>query len=148
MPKGRPKKEDSKTTKEVTTKEVAKKVAKKVAKVSVKEVDASKMVKKVKNADKELLLFRCTTKSKVLKKICGNLHFRHAGYVEVIVQIMEPNKQGSIRTHSLEVKVCTKCRTSYVTYDGIFYQLSEIDLDAWEKLEKELHKATGPGGQC
>lgn len=24
----------------------------------------------------------------------------------------------------------------------------KIDMDAWDKAERELHRATGPGGQC
>ena len=141
----RPKKEEPKKEE---SKEVLKKSRKK-AKPPTTEIKTNAMVKKVKDLDKELLVFRCTKKSRFMKSECGNPHFRHAGYMEAIVPYMKPTKEGQISTSSLEVKVCTVCKSCYVYVDNHFYNVTDdIKLDAWEETEKEMQKATGPGGQC
>ena len=140
----KPGKEDSK---EESKKMV--KTRKKKAKPPTTEIKTNAIVKKVKDLDKELLIFRCTTKVGVLRQKCGNVHFRHAGYMEVIVPFMKSTREGRIQTDSLQVKVCTTCKTCYVYVDQHYYDVTkDIDLKAWEKVEKELHKATGDGGQC
>jgi len=48
-----------------------------------------------------------------------------------------------------QVMVCVKCKHSYIWVSEQMYDVTEhVDLNAWEKTEKEAHKATGPGGQC
>ena len=134
----------------MSEKTVKKKETKKeVAKKEVKGLDTTKLVKKVKNIDKELLIFRCTKKSKVLKTECGNLHFRHAGYMEVLIPYVKTTKEGKIQTESLQVKVCTKCKSCYVYIGDHYYDVTkDINLEAWEETEKTMQKATGPGGDC
>jgi hypothetical protein len=79
---------------------------------------------------------------------CGNSHFRHAGYVELMLPFLEPGKK-EVCMQSHQVKVCTKCKKSFAWISGQAYDLTgKIDLEAWERTEKELHKATGPGGEC
>ena len=115
----------------------------------VEEPKLGNMVKKVKDFDKEFLVFKCTAKSKIRKKECGNKHFRHAGYMEFLVPFIKSTKEGKVQTDSVEVKVCTKCKACYIYMDSNFIDVTgEIDIKAWEDTEKELHKATGPGGQC
>jgi len=112
--------------------------------------------KKVVSTD-DLFLFKCEKKvGKVRKKICGNVHFRHAGYVEMMIPYVRPDSDaktkkeiGKIARDSFQVLVCTKCRSCYIYYEAKFWDITEhIDIKAWEKAEKELHKTTGPGGQC
>ena len=118
-------------------------------KPTVKEPKSNSMVKKVKNFDKEYLVFKCTAKTGLLKGKCNNKHFRHAGYMEFLVPFIKSNKEGKVQTDSVEVKVCTKCKSCYIYMDNHFVDVTdEIELDAWEATEKELHKTTGPGGQC
>jgi len=98
-------------------------------------------VKPKKITAEELFLFRCPE--------CGNVHFRHAGYLESVMPYLKADKTQHITTDSLCVNVCTKCKHCYVWYSDQMYDVTDmIDLKAWEKTEKELHKATGPGGQC
>lgn len=108
------------------------------------DVDQAMFTSKVKNTD-ELSLFKCTT--------CGNVHFRHAGYVEAMTPYMElkPGKEPEVKssTTSLQVKICTSCKSCYVDHTGKMYDITKhIDLDAWDSTEKELHKTIGPGGNC
>ena len=81
---------------------------------------------------------------------CDNIHFRHAGYVETVLPYVEAGGQSRVVNESHAVKVCTKCKHSYVSIgqEHMYDITSKIDLEAWEKAEKELHKATGHGGQC
>lgn len=83
------------------------------------------------------------------ENLCGNPHFRHAGYVTMFLPYMKPGNQKEIIAENRSVMVCTKCRNCYV-WDGtnMFDITNQIDLKAWEKLEKEVIQATGPGGNC
>ena len=93
-----------------------------------------------KNFSEHQALFRCS---------CGGFHFRHAGYVEAVMPFMRSDGERLISDDSNSVKVCVKCRKCYVFVTNKWYDITElIDLKAWEKAEEELHKATGPGGQC
>ena len=97
-------------------------------------------VKKLENLD-DMFVFRCSD--------CGGVHFRHAGYMEMLIPWMDSNKKKKINRNSLQVQVCVKCKKSYIYLNDNFYDVSNyIDVKAWEKAEKKLHKATGPGGQC
>jgi len=89
-----------------------------------------------------LRLFKCPQ--------CGHVHFRHAGYIEVPTPFVEPDKKEIKAVLSSQpVKLCINCKASYITYNSKVYDVTKlIDLNAWEKTEKEAHKATGPGGQC
>lgn len=80
---------------------------------------------------------------------CQGVHFRHAGYVTSLVPLMRAGQDKTVVTHDYQVMVCVKCRRSFSWINEQVYELtSQIDLSAWEKSEKDLHKATGPGGQC
>ena len=80
---------------------------------------------------------------------CGNTHFRHAGYIEIAIPFVEAGGERKVTVSSQDVKVCTKCKKCYIWMDRQLYDVTDqIDLEAWEKTEVELHKATGPGGQC
>lgn len=83
------------------------------------------------------------------ENICGGVHFRHAGYIHNMLPFMRANQEKKVELQSYQVMVCVKCRSSYAwVYDQLYDISQHIDLEAWEKLEKEAHKATGPGGQC
>lgn len=89
----------------------------------------------------ELFLFQCSG--------CGNVHFRHAGYVEMLMPFMRADKEKKVGKDSYSVHVCTKCRKCFIWYNERMRDVTElIDLAAWEKAERELNKATGPGGEC
>ncbi len=88
----------------------------------------------------DLFFFQCQ---------CDNVHFRHGGYVEVLVPFMRADKTKNVSKDSLQVMICTKCHTCYVWLNEQMYDVTElIDIEAWEKTERELQKATGPGGNC
>jgi hypothetical protein len=88
----------------------------------------------------EMFLFRCS---------CGNAHFRHAGYVETLMPFARADGEEKVSKDSNTVNVCTTCRNCYVWYNEAMYDVTAfVDLEAWEKAERELHAATGPGGQC
>lgn len=90
--------------------------------------------------DKKLFLFACK---------CGGQHFRHAGYVRVMMPFIEAGEGKRMTCEPYQVMVCVACRTPTTWVNGQMYDLSKrVDLTAWEKAEKELQKATGPGGQC
>lgn len=94
----------------------------------------------VKDPD-EMFLFQCSG--------CGNVHFRHAGYVEMLMPFIRADKEKKVSKDSYSVHVCTKCRQCFVWYGEKMRDITAlIDLEAWEKAEVELHAATGPGGQC
>ena len=85
--------------------------------------------------------FRCPS--------CGNMHFRHAGYVEALMPFIRANKEKKVYCESLSVMICTKCRRCYVWINEQMRDITdEIDVEAWEKTEREMQKATGPGGNC
>lgn len=89
----------------------------------------------------QMFLFKCPE--------CGNVHFRHAGYVETLMPFIRADRQKTVSCESFGVRVCTKCRHCYVWYNEQMRDVTDlIDLNAWEKTEKEMQKATGPGGEC
>lgn len=90
----------------------------------------------------DLHLFKCPN--------CGGVHFRHAGYLEVqMPYINTVDPQLKVEMHSEQVKVCVACKHCHIIRDAKIWDVTKyIDLAAWEKTEKEAHKATGPGGQC
>lgn len=82
---------------------------------------------------------------------CKGVHFRHAGYVSQLVPIIEAGRGPMLPDQQHAVNVCVACKRCFVrdrvaakTYDIT----DRIDLQAWDKTEREMHKATGPGGQC
>lgn len=80
---------------------------------------------------------------------CGHGHFRHAGYLESLVPFMRSGGEKRVILDSNAVKICVKCKKAYVWINEQMYDVSDrIDVEAWEKTEKEAHKTTGPGGQC
>lgn len=107
-----------------------------------KDDDFSDKVKPKKIKDiSELFLFACPE--------CENPHFRHAGYLETLLPYIRSDKEKKVDKYDQQVMVCTKCKACYVWVNEQMYDVTEIiDLEAWEKTEKDLHKATGPGGQC
>lgn len=89
---------------------------------------------------KDMFMFRCT---------CGNVHMRHAGYINLMFPFVGPNKVAKIEKHSHQVNVCTQCKKSYIWHDNKMYDVTAlIDLQAWDKTEREMQHATGPGGNC
>ncbi|MCK5609339.1 hypothetical protein KAR91_46125 [Candidatus Pacearchaeota archaeon] len=101
----------------------------------------------------DIYLFKCKKmKSKylgVMKKECGSVHYRHAGYIKLMLPFIRPGNEKRMEVTNEQVMVCVKCRACYVWINEQMYDVTDqIDLKAWEKTEKEAHKATGPGGQC
>lgn len=95
---------------------------------------------KVLDTPEELYLFTCPN--------CGGVHFRHAGYLEVQMPLLEPSGP-KVLMDSKPVKLCVKCKHAYISHEFKTWDVTKhIDLEAWEKTEVEAHKATGPGGQC
>lgn len=89
----------------------------------------------------DIMLFSCPG--------CGNIHFRHAGYVETQLPYMRSDREARIGTESMPVRVCTKCRRSFFWMNTKCYEVTKlIDLQAWQRAEEELHQATGGGGKC
>lgn len=98
-------------------------------KVTAKEVD-----------DTKLFLMKCT---------CGKEHFRHAGYMRVMMPYIESGGEQKMVNEPYQVMVCVACKRSTIWVNGQLYDVTDrIDLKAWEKLEVETQKATGPGGEC
>ena len=104
---------------------------------------------------RNLYLFECPAdidlngKRPGTNSVCGNLHFRHAGYLEGLMPFIRPDKAKRVDKSSYQVMVCTKCRACYIWLNEQMYDVTAlIDLEAWVKAERELHAATGPGGQC
>ena len=89
----------------------------------------------------DMFLFKCSE--------CGNVHFRHAGYVEMLLPYIRSDKEKKVDKTSYGVHVCTKCRQCFVWYNDRMRDVTKlIDLEAWQKAEADLHRATGPGGEC
>lgn len=85
----------------------------------------------------------------LLKCTCGGKHFRHAGYVEVVLPFMRPGAEKRVELMSNPVKVCVACKKAWVWLNEQLYDVSDqIDLGAWMRTEQQAHQATGPGGQC
>lgn len=102
----------------------------------------SELIKKLEdNEGTSLFLLHCPN--------CDSIHFRHAGYVEVVVPYTEKENEVKTITASQPVKMCVECKHSFFQNDGRLYDVTnKIDLNAWETTEKMMHKVTGPGGQC
>jgi len=80
---------------------------------------------------------------------CSNIHFRHAGYVEMLLPYITGQKEKKVQADSYQVKICTKCKSCYVYMDSQMYDVTHlIDVKAWEETEKLCQKTTGPGGEC
>lgn len=92
----------------------------------------------IKTADPhELQLLKCPT--------CGGVHFRHAGYMIALLPFVE-KQEAKAGGSQVPVYVCVKDRTSFIHWDSKIQIVSDfIDLEAWEKFEKEASKAVGPG---
>jgi hypothetical protein len=96
-----------------------------------------------------VFMFKCSNTIGVFKKKCNNVHFRHAGYTEILLPFIRAGNQKRVNAESHHVKVCTKCRACYVWINEQMYDITDqIDIKAWEKVEKEIHSTTGPGGDC
>ncbi len=80
---------------------------------------------------------------------CGGSHFRHAGYIQVLLPFLKPGGEKRVHCDDHRVMVCVRCKKSFVWVNEQMHDVSaRVDLEAWERTEKEAHKATGPGGQC
>lgn len=100
----------------------------------------SEFVSKVENTN-DLFLLKCPKD--------GNVHFRHAGYVYPMTPYVDPKRGAQVSSVQTPVMVCTTCKSVLFYFDSKFHDItSHTDLEAWDKTEKEMHKATGPGGDC
>jgi len=93
----------------------------------------------------ELLLLKCPK--------CQAVHFRHAGYMHPLAKMdfvsASQTVETDITTTAVQVMICVNCKTSIINHAGKIKDVTKhVDLNAWEKTEKEAHKATGPGGEC
>ena len=148
--KPEPKKRERKSKEEVEVKKRGRKSKEEnvdVSEIGAVEVFKTKsLVQKLENLD-DMFIFVCPGKYR--RKMCGNSHFRHAGYMQFLVPWMKPSGERKISNDSVQVMVCTRCKSAYVYMNDVFYDVTDkIDLKAWEKSEKQLQKATGPGGEC
>lgn len=81
--------------------------------------------------------------------VCGKVHFRHAGYLEVMTPYVDAKLGKMLSVDSKPVKICVSCKAAHVIVDGKVIDITEqIDLKSWERTEVEAHKAVGPGGNC
>ena len=88
-----------------------------------------------------VFLFECPS--------CDGKHFRHAGYLIVLLPFLRSGNEKRMQADNEQVMICVKCRKAYIWEAEQMYDVSEhVDVEAWEKAERELQKATGPGGQC
>lgn len=102
--------------------------------------------------------FNKTVKPKVLTKAsdlfifqceCGSIHHRHAGYIKTLIPYARPDKEQKVEACNHQLMVCTQCKNCYIWSDNQMYDVTTlIDLEAWDKTEREMQKATGPGGDC
>lgn len=80
---------------------------------------------------------------------CGGVHFRHAGYINLMLPFMRSGGEKRVDLHEVRVMICVSCKRSHVWANEQLYDVTEhVDLTAWVKTEREAHRATGPGGQC
>lgn len=99
--------------------------------------------------DASVFFFKCKSKRYLGLIECGGTHFRHTGYMKTMLPFMRAGGEKRVNVEDYQVMVCVKCRSCYIWLNEQMYDVTEqIDLKAWEKLEKEAQKATGPGGQC
>lgn len=89
----------------------------------------------------DLFFFQCSG--------CGGRHFRHAGYMEMLLPYIRSDQSKHMGNDAEPVKVCCKCRKCFLWVNNQVYDVTDlVDLEAWIELEKDMHKATGPGGNC
>ena len=69
---------------------------------AVEVIKETPLVKKLEKTDDQFV-FRCPGK----KGKCGNIHFRHAGYIELMMPYMEPDKTRKVTKDSRQVHICT-----------------------------------------
>lgn len=80
---------------------------------------------------------------------CGSIHYRHAGYVKTMVPFMRSGAEKKVSVANEQVMVCVSCKKSYAWINEQMYDISaQIDVKAWERAERDLQAATGPGGEC
>lgn len=90
---------------------------------------------------KDVFLFECPG--------CKNVHFRHAGYVQVLAPFIRPGNERRVDKNSVQAMVCTQCKKVYIWVSEQMYDVTDrVDVNAWERTEKEMQRATGPGGDC
>lgn len=90
--------------------------------------------------DSKLFLFKCE---------CGEYHFRHAGYMRVMLPFLEPGGEKRMTCEPYQVMICVSCKKATIWVNSQMYDVTDrVDLKAWEKTEREAQAATGPGGQC
>ena len=90
--------------------------------------------------EKDVFFFKCS---------CGKCHFRHAGYMEILVPFVRPGDERCVAKETKQVKICVSCRKSYVWINEQMYDVTDlIDVNAWAEFEDEIHDAVGPGGDC
>jgi len=119
--------------------------------IALRMSDFDEKITPKKVSPEDLFLFQCPKEIEEGKdkKKCGNIHYRHAGYVMALIPYVNPKKEKNVAKSSDSVMICTKCKSCYVWIDNQMYDISHlIDLQAWEELEKKAYKATGPGGDC
>jgi hypothetical protein len=87
-----------------------------------------------------LFFFKCS---------CGHTHFRHAGYMKLMLPYLKHDGDKRVSVDAYQVMVCVKCKRCHVWANEQMYDVTDqVDLQAWEKTEREAHRATGPGGDC
>lgn len=92
-------------------------------------------------ADTDVFVIKCPS--------CGGIHFRHAGYIELVVPFVDAANGAKVSDDSAPVKLCVKCKHSHIMHRGKIIDVTEsIDLSAWETTEEEIHAIVGPGGNC
>lgn len=120
--------------------------------IALKQTEFDKMVSPKKLSEAQAaFFFVCPSKSvdPFGVKPCGNRHFRHAGYFEAMMPLIQADGQKRVCKTSEQVHICTVCKSAYIWYDSQMYDVTDlIDVKAWEKTEREAQLATGPGGQC
>lgn len=93
-----------------------------------------------KKPNEDVFFFKCK---------CGGIHLRHAGYAKVMVPFIKAGGKKEVAMQEERVMVCVACKKCYIWNGEQMYDVTDkIDLKAWEKTEREAHKATGPGGDC
>lgn len=118
------------------------------------EITPTDLSTEIVHPDREGFVERVTPKSAdgVLFYKCGGCrgcHFRHAGYMQVMLPFMRSGGEKRVNLDDNRVMVCVKCRKCYAWINEQMYDVTDkVDMGAWEATEKELHKTTGPGGQC
>ena len=80
---------------------------------------------------------------------CKGVHYRHAGYVNIMLPYLKSGGDKRVSLEEQRVLICVACHASFIWTNEQAYCMDEhIDVKAWEKSEKVVHEATGPGGQC